>query len=129
MLRERFTETLKTAMKDRDQARVSAVRLIIARLKERDIEARAKGNAAWIEATDRGGETLGVVGLRRFEVATDFATEFNARRIMYANPERDAPRGEIWHASAPSQARCMSRSCRSGLSRQIIAGSMWRSPY
>jgi hypothetical protein len=62
------------------------------------------GNAAWIEATDRGGETLGVVGLRRFEVATDFATEFNARRIMYANPERDAPQGEIWHASAPSAA-------------------------
>src|SRR5690349_8652197 len=46
MLRERFTEMLKTAMKQRDQRRISAVRLILAKLKERDIEARAKGNAA-----------------------------------------------------------------------------------
>jgi hypothetical protein len=62
------------------------------------------GNAAWIEAIDRAGATIGVVGLRRFEIATDFATEFNAGRIMYADPERDAPRDEVWHASAPSAA-------------------------
>lgn len=66
------------------------------------VNALDAGNAAWIEATDRAGETLGVIGLRRFDIATDFAVEFNARRIMYANPARDAPRGEIWRVSAPS---------------------------
>lgn len=42
MLRERFTEALKQAMKGKDQATVAAVRLILARLKEKDIEARPK---------------------------------------------------------------------------------------
>ena len=45
MLREQFGETLKQAMRDRDALAVSTVRLIMARLKERDIEARPKGNA------------------------------------------------------------------------------------
>jgi uncharacterized protein YqeY len=65
MLRERFTEALKTAMKDRDQARVSAVRLIIARLKERDIEARAKGNAAGIPDGEIQQMLQGMVKQRR----------------------------------------------------------------
>lgn len=65
MLRERFTETLKTAMKDRDQARVSAVRLIIARLKERDIEARAKGNAAGIPDGEIQQMLQGMIKQRR----------------------------------------------------------------
>jgi uncharacterized protein YqeY len=42
-LRTRFTEDLKTAMKSGDSARVSTVRMIIARLKELDIAARSKG--------------------------------------------------------------------------------------
>jgi uncharacterized protein len=41
-LRTRFTEDLKTAMKAGDAARVSTVRMIIARLKELDIAARPK---------------------------------------------------------------------------------------
>jgi uncharacterized protein len=45
MLRERFTETLKRAMKDKDALAVSTVRLVIAKLKEQDIEARGKGKA------------------------------------------------------------------------------------
>jgi uncharacterized protein len=45
MLRERFTETLKQAMKDKDALAVSTVRLVLARLKEEDIEARGKGKA------------------------------------------------------------------------------------
>jgi hypothetical protein len=61
-------------------------------------------NAAWIEATDRMGATIGVIGLRRFDVATDFAEAFNARRIMYANPARDAPADEVWHVSAAGAA-------------------------
>ncbi len=42
MLRERFNETLKEAMKAKDDLTVSTVRLILARLKEKDIEARPK---------------------------------------------------------------------------------------
>jgi len=43
MLRERFTTALKEAMKAGDKSRVSAVRLIQAKLKEKDIEARGAG--------------------------------------------------------------------------------------
>jgi len=43
MLRERFNEDLKTAMKARDQAAVSTLRMISATLKDRDIAARPKG--------------------------------------------------------------------------------------
>src|SRR5215469_14788693 len=42
MLRDRFTEALKGAMKSREDLTVSTVRLILARLKEKDIEARPK---------------------------------------------------------------------------------------
>ena len=45
MLREKFTDSLKEAMKDKNQLAVSTVRLIIAKLKEQDIEARGKGKA------------------------------------------------------------------------------------
>lgn len=44
MLRQKISEELKTAMKAKDEARTSAFRLMLAGLKERDIEARAKGN-------------------------------------------------------------------------------------
>ncbi|MBX3503360.1 MAG: GatB/YqeY domain-containing protein [Alphaproteobacteria bacterium] len=44
MLRDRFNEALKDAMRAKDMASVSTIRLMIARLKEWDIEARAKGN-------------------------------------------------------------------------------------
>ena len=50
MLREQFSDALKTAMKAKDAPGVSTVRLIIARLKEQDIEARAKGKTAIDEA-------------------------------------------------------------------------------
>jgi uncharacterized protein YqeY len=43
MLRERFNEDLKTAMKSRDQAAVSTLRMIQSTLKDRDIAARPKG--------------------------------------------------------------------------------------
>lgn len=42
-MRERFTEMLKSAMKAGDKPRVGAVRLIQARLKDIDIEARGAG--------------------------------------------------------------------------------------
>jgi uncharacterized protein len=52
MLRERFTEALKQAMKDKDALAVSTVRLVLAKLKEQDIEARGKGNAGGIGDTE-----------------------------------------------------------------------------
>ena len=42
-LRDRFTDDLKTAMKAGEKARVSTIRLIIARMKEADIAARPRG--------------------------------------------------------------------------------------
>ena len=48
MLREQFGDALKQAMRNKDVLSVSTVRLIMARLKERDIEARPKGNAQGI---------------------------------------------------------------------------------
>jgi uncharacterized protein len=52
MLRERFTAALKDAMRQKDVLTLSTVRLILARLKERDIEARPKGNAEGIAEPD-----------------------------------------------------------------------------
>ena len=42
-MREAVNEALKTAMKSRDAARVSALRMISAAIKDRDIEARGAG--------------------------------------------------------------------------------------
>lgn len=42
-LRERFTDELKAAMKGGEKAKVAAIRLIQAALKDRDIEARGAG--------------------------------------------------------------------------------------
>src|ERR1051325_9567310 len=44
MLREAFTERLKTAMRAKDSRTVSTVRLMLAALKDRDIAARGGGN-------------------------------------------------------------------------------------
>jgi len=49
MLRQRFTETLKEAMKGKDELAVSTTRLIIAKLKERDIEARGAGKEGLVD--------------------------------------------------------------------------------
>ncbi len=50
MLRQQFTETLKEAMKGKDELAVSTTRLIIAKLKEQDIEARGKGREGLADA-------------------------------------------------------------------------------
>ncbi|MCB2099714.1 MAG: GatB/YqeY domain-containing protein [Rhodobacterales bacterium] len=44
MLRERLNDTLKAAMKEKNEVTVSTVRLILAALKDRDIVARGQGN-------------------------------------------------------------------------------------
>ncbi len=65
MLRERFTDTLKQAMRDRDALTVSTVRLILARLKERDVEVRPKGNAEGIADPEIQVMLQGMVKQRR----------------------------------------------------------------
>ena len=49
MLRDRLSETLKTALKAKEARTVSTVRLILAALKDRDIAARSKGNQDGID--------------------------------------------------------------------------------
>ena len=44
MLRDQITESLKTAMREKDEIGLASVRLIQAALKDRDIAARSKGN-------------------------------------------------------------------------------------
>ncbi len=65
MLRERFNDALKQAMRDKDALTVSTVRLILARLKERDIEARPKGNAEGIADPDIQQMMQGMIKQRR----------------------------------------------------------------
>ena len=65
MLRNEFTEALKTAMKEKEQIRLSTVRMIIAKLKERDIEARGKGNNAGIPDAEIQQMLQGMVKQRR----------------------------------------------------------------
>ncbi len=65
MLRERFNEALKQAMRDKDALVVSTIRMILARLKERDIEARPKGNAAGIADNEIQQMLQGMIKQRR----------------------------------------------------------------
>jgi len=48
MLRDRLSNALKGAMKAKDSRRVSALRLIVATLQDRDIAARGKGDSEGI---------------------------------------------------------------------------------
>jgi uncharacterized protein len=57
MLRARFNDELKAAMKAKDQRAVSTVRLILAALKDRDIAARSRGNTEGI-GDDEIGDLL-----------------------------------------------------------------------
>jgi uncharacterized protein YqeY len=52
VLRQRLNDALKAALKRRAQVEVATVRLILAALKDRDIAARAKGNAEGIGDDD-----------------------------------------------------------------------------
>jgi uncharacterized protein len=65
MLRERFTDALKDAMRAKEVLTVSTVRLILARLKERDIDARPKGNAAGISEPEIQQMMHGMIKQRR----------------------------------------------------------------
>ena len=52
MLRPRITDALKIAMKSRNKAQVSTLRLIMAALKDRDIAARSNGNPDGVSDDD-----------------------------------------------------------------------------
>lgn len=51
-LRQRFTDDMKNAMREKDALRLSTVRMILAKLKEKDIEARPSGNTEGISDAD-----------------------------------------------------------------------------
>jgi uncharacterized protein YqeY len=65
MLRERFNEALKQAMRAKDTLALSTVRLILARLKERDIEVRPKGNLEGIADPEIQQMLQGMIKQRR----------------------------------------------------------------
>lgn len=65
MLREAFSERLKQAMRARDARTLSTVRLILAGLKERDVDARGSGNHAGIADPDILRLLQGMIKQRR----------------------------------------------------------------
>ena len=69
MLREAFTERLKTAMRAKDARTVSTVRLMLAALKDRDIAARGSGNREGIPEADIQRMLQGMVKQRRDSIA------------------------------------------------------------
>jgi uncharacterized protein len=69
MLRQRFTDSLKEAMKGKDQLATSTVRLIIAKLKEQDIDARGKGKSAGIGDAEIQQMLQGMIKQRRESIA------------------------------------------------------------
>jgi uncharacterized protein YqeY len=65
MLREAFTERMKTALRAKDIRTLSTVRLIMAGLKDRDIAARSDGNRAEIPESEVLRMLQGMVKQRR----------------------------------------------------------------
>ena len=65
MLRQRFNDAMKQAMRDKETLALSTVRLILARLKERDIEVRPKGNTEGISDPEIQQMLQGMVKQRR----------------------------------------------------------------
>jgi hypothetical protein len=69
MLRDAFSERLKEAMKARDSRTVSAVRLILAALKERDVAARTAGQAEALPDAEILRLLQGMIKQRRESIA------------------------------------------------------------
>ncbi|HWB47966.1 MAG TPA: GatB/YqeY domain-containing protein [Stellaceae bacterium] len=65
MLREDLTERMKTALRAKDTRTLSTVRLILAALKQKDIEARPAGNSTGIGDGDIQRMLQGMVKQRR----------------------------------------------------------------
>jgi uncharacterized protein len=64
-LRDTLTTALKESMKAGEQIRVSTVRMVLAALKDRDIDARGKGNPNGIEDGDIQRMMQGLIKQRR----------------------------------------------------------------
>jgi uncharacterized protein len=69
MLRARFSESLKAAMKAHDARAVSTLRMMLSSLKNRDIAARDKGNTTGIDDAEIGQMLQGMVKQRRESIA------------------------------------------------------------
>ncbi len=69
MLREAFTERLRGAMRAKDARTLSAVRMILAALKDRDIAARGTGNPDGIAEQEIQLLLQGMVKQRRESIA------------------------------------------------------------
>ena len=84
MLRDKFNEALKDAMRAKDQRRVGTLRLILAGLKDRDIEARGAGRE---KSTD--DEILGLLQ-KMIKQRNDSIEAFDkAGRVDLATQERE----------------------------------------
>lgn len=68
-MRQELNDALKTAMKDRDQRTVSTLRMVLAKLKDRDIEARATGNQNGIDDAGVLSTMQGMIKQRRDSIA------------------------------------------------------------
>jgi uncharacterized protein YqeY len=69
MLRDAFSERLKQAMRAKDTRTLSAVRLILAALKERDVAARGSGNQEGIPDPEILRLLQGMIKQRRESIA------------------------------------------------------------
>ncbi len=68
-LREKFNETLKEAMKARETVRLETVRMAIAEMKKRDIEARTTGNMDGIGDAEIQSMLQKMIASRRDSIA------------------------------------------------------------
>ncbi len=84
-LRQRINDALKTAMKERDKARLSTLRLINAAIKDRDIEMRGKSEDATVSDADILA-ILGKMVKQRQESARAYE---EGGRLEMAGKERD----------------------------------------
>src|SRR5437667_2019272 len=69
MLREAFSERLKQAMRAKDTRTLSAVRLILAAVKDRDVAARGSGNQEGLADPEILRVLQGMVKQRRESIA------------------------------------------------------------
>jgi uncharacterized protein YqeY len=68
-LRAQLADALKEAMKAKDQVRVDAVRMAIAEMKKRDIEARATGNMTGIPDVELQSAIQKMIASRKDSIA------------------------------------------------------------
>ncbi|MEL6619642.1 MAG: GatB/YqeY domain-containing protein [Pseudomonadota bacterium] len=84
-LRSRISAALKQAMKDKDAARLSTLRLINAAIKDKDIDARAAGRDEGVDDS----EVLGILGKMVKQRAESARTYEEGGRLDLAEREQD----------------------------------------